>query len=171
MSDLSSTVASALADHYEMIRSKVHELVEPLSTEQLWRRPYSYGNSVGHLLLHLTGNLNYYIGARIAATGYVRDRDREFTDAEQRAKEMVLADFDRAIAMVIATMGKQSAADWSSAYSAEREPESKDRFSILLRCASHAYHHVGQMIYLCKEMTKTASATRDSFSSVSTKTA
>ncbi len=47
MSDLSSTVASALADHYEMIRSKVHELVEPLSTEQLWRRPYSYGNSVG----------------------------------------------------------------------------------------------------------------------------
>jgi len=171
MNALFSTVASALADHYEMIRRKVHELVDPISTEQLWRRPYSYGNSVGHLLLHLTGNLNYYIGGRIAATGYIRNRDREFTDAEQRPKEKVLADFDRAIAMVIGTVSKQSTEDWSSAYSAEREPEAKDRFSILLRCASHAYHHVGQMIYLCKEMTKTASATRDSFSSVSTKTA
>ncbi len=142
MNVLSSTVASALADHYEMIRRKVHELVDPISTEQLWRRPYSYGNSVGHLLLHLTGNLNYYIGGRIAATGYIRNRDREFTDAEQRP-----------------------------AYSAEREPEAKDRFSILLRCASHAYHHVGQIIYLCKELAKTTSAMQDSVSSVSTKTA
>src|SRR5713101_10049312 len=167
MSELANTVASELAAYFENIAAKLHKWVDPLSDQQFWRNPYPYGNSIGHLLLHLTGNLNYYIGARIAATGYVRDRDREFTDAEQRAKEKVLADFDRAIAMVIATMGKQSAADWSSAYSAEREPESKDRFSILLRCASHAYHHVGQIIYLCKELAKTTSAMQDSVSSVS----
>ena len=154
MSDLSSTVASALADHYEMIRSKVHELVEPLSTEQLWRRPYSYGNSVGHLLLHLTGNLNYYIGARVAGTDYVRDRDREFTEPEHRPKTEMLAAFDRVISLVIETIEKQSAEDWVKPYSAVRESESKEQFAIFLRCAGHAYHHVGQLIYLSRELTK-----------------
>ena|SRR5438132_4256776 len=90
MTALSFTVASAFENHYETIRGKIHELVAPLSTEQIWRRPYPYGNSIGHLLLHLTGNLNYYIGAQIADTGYIRHRDREFTDTENRAKEQVL---------------------------------------------------------------------------------
>jgi hypothetical protein len=32
----------------------------------------------------------------------------------------------------------------------------KDRFTVLTRMSAHAYHHVGQMIYLCKELTRTA---------------
>ncbi len=71
MTALSFTVASAFENHYEMIRGKIHELVAPLSTEQIWRRPYPYGNSIGHLLLHLTGNLNYYIGAQIAVFAFI----------------------------------------------------------------------------------------------------
>ena len=66
MPELSSTSLPQLHRTANRIQQKVHKLVEPLSTEQLWRRPYTYGNSVGHLLLHLTGNLNYYIGAQIA---------------------------------------------------------------------------------------------------------
>lgn len=112
MPDLSSIVASTLASYCEQVQQKVHELVEPLSTEQLWHRPYPYGNSVGHLLLHVTGNLNYYIGAQIAGTGYVRDRNREFTESKKIPKEQVLADFDRAIAMVVSTIRAQSPQDW-----------------------------------------------------------
>ena len=66
-------------------------------------------------MLHLTGNLNYYIGARIAATGYVRNRDREFTEAARPAKEEVLRNFDRAIELVVDTLRKQSPEDWSTA--------------------------------------------------------
>lgn len=69
MSELSTLVTSTLASYYEGVRDRVHEIVAPLSTEQLWRKPYPYGNSIGHLLLHLIGNLNHYIGARIAETG------------------------------------------------------------------------------------------------------
>jgi uncharacterized damage-inducible protein DinB len=152
MSGLSSTVASTLACYFEEVQTKVHEWVAPISSEQLWRKPHRYGNSIGHLLLHLTGNLNYYIGARIADTGYVRDRDREFNDTVKKNKEEVLADFDRAISMVVATIRHQSPEDWTAAYSAEREPHSKDRFTAFFRCAAHAYHHVGQIIYLSKEL-------------------
>src|SRR5215218_2086046 len=69
---LSGLVGHSLSQHYERVRTRIHALVAPLSTDQLWTRPYPYGNSVGHLLLHLTGNLSYYIGAQIAGTGYVR---------------------------------------------------------------------------------------------------
>lgn len=156
MPDLPSTVSSELATYFEDVRESVHQFVAPISTEQLWRKPYPYGNSIGHLLLHVTGNLNNYIGARIANTGYVRNRPLEFTDATKHPKEQVLANFDATIAMVISTIRKQSAQDWVASYSDPTEPHTSTRFGAFLRTAAHAYHHVGQIIYLSKELTKSA---------------
>lgn len=144
-------VQSGFADYFRMIQAKIHELTDPLSTDQLWQRPYPYGNSIGNLLLHLTGNLNYYIGAQIAGTGFVRHRNLEFSDSG-KPKDTLLREFDEAIATVVAAIAKQSGDDWSAAYSAEREPEAKDRFTLFLRCAGHASHHVGQIIYLQREL-------------------
>jgi len=154
MPELAPVVTSTLADYYEEVRDKAHALVDPLSTDQIWRKPYPYGNSIGHLLLHLTGNLNHYIGAGIAKTGYVRNRPLEFTDASRLSKEQVLANFDRAIDMVAATIRKQSAADLQAPYSDPTEPLSNTHFAVFFRMAAHAYHHVGQIIYLAKEMTR-----------------
>lgn len=158
MADLPAIVGSTLASYYEEVANRVHQWVDPLTTEQVWARPFGFqkgtadGNSVGHLLLHLTGNLNYYIGAQIAGTGYVRNRPLEFADDTKKPKDQLLADFDRTIAMVVTTIHKQKPDDWTKSYAAEREPESKDRFTALFRCAAHAYHHVGQIIYLAKEL-------------------
>lgn len=154
MADLVQIIAEDLAAYYEMVRERVHKWAGDLSAEQLWRKPYPYGNSVGHLILHLTGNLNYYIGARIAETGYVRDRDREFAEPKPVPKEELFATFDKTIAMVVDTIRRQKPADWLKEYSAEREPEAKERFNIFLRSAGHAYHHVGQIIYLANELKK-----------------
>ena len=156
MADLSSTIAADLASYYEYIAAQVHKWVDPLTQEQFWRNPYGYGNSAAHLVLHLTGNLSYYIGARVAETGYVRNRDREFTEPEKLDKTKVMKAFDDAIAMVVAAIGKQSPEDWLAAYSAEREPRAQERFMIFLRCAGHAYHHVGQLVFLNKELVKEA---------------
>jgi len=155
MAEVNETVAAGLAAYYQYVAQHLHKWADPLSNEQFWRKPYPYGNSVGHLVLHLTGNLNYYIGARVAETGYLRDRNREFTDQQPPAKEEALRAFDRAIAMVVATIRKQKTEDWGKAYTAEREPEAADRFQIFVRCAGHAYHHVGQIVYLSHELART----------------
>src|SRR6266704_6000791 len=152
---LKETVANGLAAYYEYVAEHLHKLVDPLTNEQFWRKPYPYGNSVGHVVLHLTGNLSYYIGTRVAETGYVRDRDREFTEAHPPHKDEALRAFDRTVAIVVATIRKQSEEDWGKAYSAEREAEAKDRFHIFVRCAGHAYHHVGQIVYLSRELART----------------
>jgi uncharacterized damage-inducible protein DinB len=151
MPELSQTVNTGFADYYEQLRVNLHTWVASLTDEQFWKNPFPYGNSVGHLVLHLTGNLNYYIGAQIAETGYVRDRPREFAETKTPSKLEALAEFDKAVEMVKATVRKQSAEDWSAPYSGTGVTWD-NRFSIVLDCAAHADHHIGQILNLAREL-------------------
>jgi hypothetical protein len=113
MAGLNKTVGESFAQRYEELGGKVGELAGTLSEEQFWTKPFAFGNSFGHLVLHLTGNLNYYIGAEIAGTGYVRDRDREFTEAERPGKKEIMLRFDHAVAMVARAARAQGENDWT----------------------------------------------------------
>lgn len=147
MSDLHLTLSSVLADRYTQNAARIRELAAPLSNGQFWQKPFSFGNSFGHLVLHLTGNLSYYIGAQIAQTGYVRDRPREFNDPNPPSKEEALHRFDDAVAMVIKTVRAQSSEDWSAEYSGVGTM-ARNRLDMIVQCAAHMQHHIGQMIYL-----------------------
>ncbi|MBZ5491181.1 MAG: DinB family protein [Acidobacteriia bacterium] len=152
MSDLNTTLVRDFERNYREAVQKIRALVEPLTDEQIWTRPYFYGNSIGHLLLHLTGNLSYYIGAEMGGTGYVRNRPLEFTDTSHAPKAVLLAEFDAAIATVAAVLQKQSEQDWGATYAAKGFEDCGDRFTAILRCVAHISHHTGQIIYLCKEL-------------------
>jgi len=147
MPDLKDTMAAGFEARYKKLAGRVRELAEPLSDEQFWTKPFPFGNSFGHLVLHLTGNLNYYVGAQIAQTGYVRDRPREFAETARLPKAETLKKFDDAIDVALRTIRSQSPEDWSKPYTAVGS-ESPDRFDIVLQCATHLDHHIGQMIYL-----------------------
>ena len=151
MTDLKQTTASGLTARYKKLAGVVHELAAPLSDEQFWAKPFAFGNSFGHLVLHLTGNLNYYIGAQIAGTGYVRDRPLEFSETNRPSKAEVLNKFDQTIEMVLATIGNQTEEDWSREYVAVGA-DTRDRFGIILSCATHLHLHIGQMMYMGFEL-------------------
>ena len=148
MADLHATVASGLSERYRMLAETVRELDRPLSEDEFWSKPFPFGNSFGHLILHLTGNLNYYIGSEVSGTGYVRDRDREFSEKDRPLKADVMKRFDQAIELVLQTISGQQPDDWSKDYTAAREEDAGNRFNILLRCCTHLHHHIGQMTYL-----------------------
>jgi uncharacterized damage-inducible protein DinB len=151
MTDLRETIASRLTARYKKLAGVVWELAEPLSEAQFWATPFPFGNSFGHLVLHLTGNLNYYIGAQIAGTGYVRDRPLEFSDATRPSKTAVLKKFDQAIEMVVDAINSQSSDDWLKEYTGVAA-DAHNRFEIVLQCATHLHHHIGQMTYLGFEL-------------------
>lgn len=79
------------------------------------------------------------------------ERSSGASSARELRFESLLHDFDQAIEIVLAAISRQADADWSAPYSAEREPGSRNRFTVFLRCAGHAHHHVGQIIYLQRE--------------------
>jgi hypothetical protein len=155
MSGLDQTIASVLADCYAANADRVRELAAPLTTAQFWRKPFLFGNSFGHLVLHLTGNLNYYVGTQIAKTGYARDRPREFNDSSPPSKDEALERFDDAVDMVLKTIRAQSPEDWSAEYSGAGT-DAKNRLAMVTQCAAHMQHHIGQMIYLGYELQRQA---------------
>lgn len=155
MPDLHSTLASVLADRLNANAGRIRELAAPLDQNQFWQKPFPFGNSFGHLVLHLTGNLNYYVGAQMANTGYVRDRPHEFTDANPPTKHEALRLLDSAVTMVVQTIRAQSPEDWSRDYSGVGT-KAPNRLAMILQCDSHTQHHIGQMIYLAYELQRNA---------------
>jgi hypothetical protein len=121
MENLEATIAAGLRERYRRLAVRVRELAALLTEEQFWLRPFPFGHRFGHLVLHLAGKLNYYIGAPIAGTGYVRERDREF--AEVRLNRF---------------------GDCLAPYSASGSGDVGDRFHLVLTCASHLDHPVGR---------------------------
>lgn len=147
MSDLHSTLSSVLIDRYSANASRIRELSAHLTNARFWQKPFPYGNSFGHLVLHLTGNLNYYIGAQIVQTGYIRSRSREFANPNPPSKDEALRRFDDAVDTAIKTIRAQSPEDWSAEYSGVGT-EAGNRLAMVIQCAAHMQHHIGQMIYL-----------------------
>jgi len=157
MSGLDVTLASVLSDRFIANAFRIRELAGTLSEVQFWQKPFAFGNSFGHLVLHLTGNLNYYIGAQIANTGYIRDRQREFSERTPTSKEEALRQFDTAIAMVLKTVREQSSNDWSREYSGVGT-NARNRLAMVMQCDSHLQHHIGQMIYIVNEWQRQSGA-------------
>ena len=157
MSELDVTLKSVLRGRFTTNAARVRELAAALSEVQFWQKPFTFGNSFGHLVLHLTGNLNYYIGAQIGNIGYIRDRPREFTDASPPSREEALQHFDTAIAMVLQTVREQSSDDWSRKYSGIGT-NAPNRLAMVMQCDSHLQHHIGQMIYIANEWQRQSDA-------------
>jgi uncharacterized damage-inducible protein DinB len=57
--------------------------------DSIWALPAGLPNSSGTLALHLAGNLRWFIGAQLGGSGYVRDRDLEFSARNLPREELV----------------------------------------------------------------------------------
>jgi uncharacterized damage-inducible protein DinB len=99
------------------------------------------------LILHLTGNLNHFVGAHLGRTGYVRQREREFTETTLPAKAELLVKLDEAVAMF-----RQVVSGLSETQLTQPHPETKfgPVLQALLHLVAHFALHRGQMSYICR---------------------
>jgi uncharacterized damage-inducible protein DinB len=149
-SDLAGIVTAEFAVYFEHLRDRVEKAATAVTEEQLWTKPFPFGNSIGHLILHLTGNLNHYVGGLIAESGYVRQREHEFTDTVHHPREELLARFREAVEMVVATLERQT--DASLVTPVESQHPIQTRLGLFLVCAAHMNNHIGQMSYLVQAL-------------------
>jgi uncharacterized damage-inducible protein DinB len=112
----------------------------------LWRLPAGVDNSGGTLALHLAGNLQHFLGARLAGSGYVRDRDAEFA-----ARDVPRAEILRRIEAARAAVAMAAATVTEEMLSAEYpDPVGGVRVSTgeyLVHLVSHFTYHLGQLDY------------------------
>ncbi len=62
------------------LRTLSREIAAYGDERDLWRMAPGVPNSAGTLALHLAGNIQHYLGARLGGTAYVRDRPAEFAE-------------------------------------------------------------------------------------------
>ena len=127
--------------------TKLKYEIECYSTERnLWIVDKSITNSAGNLCLHLVGNLNHFIGAVLGNTGYVRQRNLEFSLKDVPKREL-LKQIDDTILVVTETLSQLSSADVDGLYPIEVfiDPMTTEYF--LTHLVHHLAYHLGQINY------------------------
>ena len=71
-------IASSRTYFAEDYLPKIERCLELLTDEQIWWRENPHSNSIGNLLLHLSGNVRQWIVCSLEGAPDARDRDSEF---------------------------------------------------------------------------------------------
>jgi hypothetical protein len=139
-----------LSNFSEFLLRDLNKLKEEISLykneSDLWVIKGDVKNSAGTLALHLIGNVKHFIGAQLGGTGYVRNRDKEFSDRNV-PRENMLKEIDEAINMLKKVMPALKEADLEKQYPLEFLGEKRTIGYILLVVATHLNYHLGQVNY------------------------
>lgn len=116
------------------------------NSENIWKNPGGISNNSGNLCLHICGNLNHFIGAVIGNTGYVRDRDREFSEMNIPS-EKLLEKTDETVLMLENFFDNTEPNILNSVYPLDKFGKNVTTAFVLARLVSHLSYHLGQINY------------------------
>jgi len=126
------------------IRKLIEELNLFKDEENLWRTKGSVKNPAGNLALHIIGGTNYLFGTILARTGYVRNRDREFSEKGVDRKQLV-AQLEALIPLISNTL---EGLDMDAEYPLMFDDAKRSSTYVLTQLALHLNYHLGQVNYL-----------------------
>lgn len=133
-----------------LFRRDLEQLAKEISLykneQNLWRREQQIANTAGNLCLHLVGNLNTYIGAVIGNTGYIRDREREFSDTCV-AKSVLLRLVADTADMVDHVLGYVDDQLLPDEYPLQVWEQKETYGYFLIHLSTHLNYHLGQVNY------------------------
>lgn len=132
---------------YRRDLEKLRQEIESYKDESmLWHVEKSIPNSAGNLCLHLVGNLNAFIGAELGKTGYVRQRELEFS-LKDIPKSELLKKVDDTIIVVDAALDKLTDEQFKEEYPIVVFAEKMTTGYFLIHLATHLNYHLGQINY------------------------
>ncbi|HEV3411931.1 MAG TPA: DUF1572 family protein [Puia sp.] len=141
-------LSTTLATLYERDLRKLIEEINLFNNEEnLWKTRGSIKNSSGNLALHLIGGLNHFFGATLAHTGYVRNRDLEFTQKAVPRQELV-ARIEALIPLITTTLNNLTDAQIKAEFPIIFDDAKNSTEYVLVRLYAHLDYHLGQTNYL-----------------------
>jgi uncharacterized damage-inducible protein DinB len=122
------------------------EIEQYADEADLWKTRGEIANSGGNLTLHLTGNLKHFFGAVLGGSGFVRDRDSEFS-SEGISRAEMLADIDATASVLRSTLEKLTDEDFAQIYPIEVFGHPMTTGFFLTHLTTHFNYHLGQINY------------------------
>src|SRR4051812_44730232 len=128
----------------------LHKLKQEIEAYQdesiLWQTMTGITNSAGNLCLHLLGNLNNFIGAKLGNTGYIRNREQEFS-LKNIPKSTLLKEIDNVNEIVGDTLDSLSEVELSYNYPENVLGPPMSTGYFLVHLYGHLNYHLGQINY------------------------
>jgi uncharacterized damage-inducible protein DinB len=97
-------------------------------------------------VLHLVGNLNHFIGATLGSTGYVRNRELEFSQKNVPVDELINK-IDSTIVVVDETLNKLSDGILDELFPVPFADQKVTTMHMLTHLVTHLSYHLGQINY------------------------
>jgi uncharacterized damage-inducible protein DinB len=135
---------------------KIAAAVDALDDELVWRRPNESSNSVGNLLLHMSGNVRQWIVSGVGGAEDTRDRASEFAARGSVSKaeliDLVKTTLDEADAALAKLEGECAAANSDAPLRRVCMPQAYEvtAFDAIFHVVEHFSYHTGQIIFAAK---------------------
>jgi uncharacterized damage-inducible protein DinB len=114
--------------------------------ETIWKIDKNILNSAGNLCLHLIGNINHFIGVILGDSGYIRNRELEFSLKDVPRTELI-QQIESTIEIVNSSLEKLSADDLAKEYPIEPLGYTMTTEYFLIHLIGHLEYHLGQINY------------------------
>ena len=127
---------------------RIQRCVSELTNDEIWWRAHENNNSVGNLLIHLTGNLGQFVLSGIGGGQDTRNREREFGERTHVPKEELVRQLESAMMETDRILGQfdpRRLLDHTNLLNRERT-----FLEVMAIVVEHFALHVGQIIYITK---------------------
>ena len=112
----------------------------------IWKTEGAISNAAGNLCLHLVGNLNTYIGAVYAHTGYVRNRPLEFS-SKNISRDELIQKIDATIQVVEQGLSNLAVENLKEDFPIIIWDKPANTGYTLVHLCTHLSYHLGQVNY------------------------
>jgi len=146
-----SFIACARAYFAEDYLPKIERSLELLTDEQIWWRANPQSNSIGNLLLHLSGNVRQWIVCGLGGAVDERDRDSEFAERDTIPRDELLAALKQTLTEADAALAKLDTGKLLERHSIQGCDTTA--LGAIFHVVEHFSMHTGQIILLTKQLT------------------
>jgi uncharacterized damage-inducible protein DinB len=116
------------------------------SEANLWIVDNEIKNSGGNLCFHLIGNLKHFIGSVLGESGYIRQRELEFSSTNI-PRERLIKELDETIEVVENTLNGLKDTDLDREYPIIVFKDKMNIGYFLIHLSTHLAYHLGQINY------------------------
>lgn len=128
------------------LESLTNEIEAYDSEESVWAVVPGATNSPGTLTLHIAGNIQHFIGSRLGGTGYVRNREAEFSRRDVKRSEL-LEEIGRARKALMTGIRALKPEQLRGEYPEKVGGVKLSTGQVLVHLAAHLAYHLGQVDY------------------------
>jgi len=132
---------------------KIKACLDLLTDEQVWWRANEESNSIGNLLLHLSGNVRQWIVCGLGGADDARDRDSEFAQREIIPCSEAFGRLKQTVEEAVAVLGRLDSDALLEQCAIQGLEVSM--LEAILHVVEHFSMHTGQIILLTKLLTAT----------------